>query len=166
MLKKSTFTKTGSPAAFLPETLKKTIKNHPQNNSSGSNSSVLEVQYTLDAYHATARTNKNVGLSFGTAIYSFYTAKKDIFEQYSDLDYAGLLESVVNTSRLFSDVFVNDFICGYIVGNDIVWDGKNFWINPVKDSLQLMTDVFPKLVAAYPNLPDVPVGSDGWYKVR
>jgi hypothetical protein len=166
MLKKSPFTKSGLPTAFLPETLKQTITTHTETNSDGSISLVKEVQYTLKAYHATARSNKNVGLSFGTARYSFYSAKPHIFEQYSALDYAGLLEAVVNTSRLFSDVFVNDFICGYIVGNDIVWDGTSSWVNPAEDSAKLKADILPKLVMAYPNLPDVPVGADGWYKVR
>lgn len=166
MLKKSTFTKTGSPAAFLPETLKRTIKNPAINRRRNVETLVYQADYQVKTYHATVRSSGNIGLAFGAGFYSFTTIHSDVFEQYNNLDYEGLLQSVVKTPNSFNTLYEDDFVCRVGVWSSIVWDGASFWLDPDQDSVKLMTDVFPKLVAAYPNLPDVPAGADGWYKVK
>jgi hypothetical protein len=166
MLKKSPFTKTGSPTALISETLTKTIDNYTQNHFDGSSDVIYKVHYVFEAYHVAVRTNKKVGLGFGGARYSFETRHPHVFEQYNNLDYAGLLQAVVNIPHRFNALYEDDFVCTYGVGSDMVWDGTSFWIDPDEDAVDLMTNVFPKLVTAYPNLPDVPAGADGWYKVR
>ena len=166
MLKKVKLAKTNSPEAFMPKTLTKSIEKPYEHSHGYREAELYIITYSMDAYHTTLRTNGKMGLAFGKANYFFRTLHSDIFEQYNDLDYEGLLEAVVKPKSHYNASFEENFTVAGGAGTDMVWDGTSFWLNPDKDAVSLMANVFPKLVAAYPNLPDVPAGADGWYKVK
>ena len=166
MFVKSKMTKTGEPTAFVTGSLTEEFKSHQ--NLAEPFGEVFTVLYRVDAYWITTRRNGKMGLAYGTRVFVFKTMDLTELASIQNLNLTQLLDVwETDTPYLHNRHFFVEGKRSFQMGgsSQIVWDGSNMWSSGEGEE-NLIATIFPKLVIAYPNLPDVPAGTIGWYKLK